>query len=409
VSSLSDQLKSLGVKLGMQEIQAPRSREIYSISDVVPGKYIEVGSSSVYVIEAEYPHQYHHGKFKLAIESSLVPIVQWARLSNNPEIHPNTCVFLDTETSGLAGGTGTFAFLVGVGHHDQYGFHLKQFFMPDPLEEPALLLSLEEYLSPYQSIVTFNGKSFDIPLLNTRYTLQGWQTPFGNLAHIDLLHLARRLWRNRLPSRTLSNLEYQILGATRTEDEVPGWMIPELYFEYLRSQDARPMKRVLYHNAMDVLTMSALLNYISSMLNQPLMEGSIENMDRAAIARIYEEIGQEERAIQIYQRSIDNGLPTNIYLTSLSHLAAIHKRRGEYEIAIKLWEVAAQNKEISACIELAKYYEHRTQEFPRAIYWADFALNMLNSPDLSPIEVAEWKSEIAHRLDRLTRKSPHRS
>src|SRR4030067_1036414 len=141
--------------------------------------------------------------------------------------------------------------------------------MRDPFEEPAMLLALEEFLAPCKTLVTFNGKSFDAPLLTTRYTLQGWPSPMGRMAHIDLLHLARRLWRDRLPSRTLSNLEVQILGAQRSEEEIPGWMIPQMYFDFLRDGDARPMKRVFYHNEMDVLSMAALLNLVVNLLENP--------------------------------------------------------------------------------------------------------------------------------------------
>jgi uncharacterized protein YprB with RNaseH-like and TPR domain len=162
--------------------------------------------------------------------------------------------FIDTETTGLSGGTGTYAFLIGAGRFDGDDFHLAQFFLRDPYEEPAQLAALENFLAPCQAVVSFNGKAFDAPLLNARFTMHGWHSPLLDMSHIDLLHLARRLWRNRLPKRALIDLEAQILGAQRTEEDVPGWMVPQLYADYLRDGNPQPLKSVFYHNSMDILS-----------------------------------------------------------------------------------------------------------------------------------------------------------
>ena len=135
--------------------------------------------------------------------------------------------------------------------------------MRDPAEEAGMLEALAEFLAPTQALVTFNGKAFDAPLLITRYTLHNIPFPFKDYAHLDLLPLARRLWRDRLPSRALKYLEENVLSAPRTLEEVPGYEIPYLYFDYLRSRDARPLKGVFYHNAMDVVAMAALLSHVT--------------------------------------------------------------------------------------------------------------------------------------------------
>ncbi len=190
-------------------------------------------------------------------------LAEWAREPRLAELAPADFAFLDTETTGLSGGTGTYAFLVGVARFEDEGLHLAQFFMRDPSEEPGLLAALEEFLAPCQALVTFNGKAFDAPLLLTRYLCHGWQPPFQGLAHVDLLHLARRLWRDRLPSRTLTMLEAHILGAGRSEEDIPGWLIPEMYFTYLQTGDPTPLKSVFYHNAMDVISLVALMEHMS--------------------------------------------------------------------------------------------------------------------------------------------------
>src|SRR4030066_1011057 len=300
--TLSDRLKTLGVKVGAKDLPPPRLTHSFPVEEIVAGRFLETGNGRTYLIEEDFPSSYIHGQVGLQIANAPRTIAEWAGDLKIAEQNPESLVFLDTETSGLAGGTGTFAFLVGAGRYTRDGFHLVQFFMRDPLEEPALLLALEEFLAPCQTIVSFNGKAFDVALLNTRYIMQGWKSPFNNLAHIDLLHLSRRLWRDRLPSRTLANLEVQILHASRTDDEIPGGMIPQLYFDYLREGDARPLKRVFYHNAMEVVSLAALLNHTSSLLEDPIAHPSSEYIDLAAVARLLEDLGHTERAAELYER-----------------------------------------------------------------------------------------------------------
>jgi uncharacterized protein YprB with RNaseH-like and TPR domain len=359
------------------------------VEEITAGRFLDTGEGMTYLMEEDFPMSYVHGQVGLQIASRPRTIAQWAGNLKIAEQNPDSFVFLDTETSGLAGGTGTFAFLVGVGRYTPEGFHLAQFFMRDPLEEPALLLALEEFLAPCQTIVSFNGKAFDIPLLDTRYTLQRWKSPFKSLAHVDLLHLSRRLWRDRLPSRTLANLEVQILCASRTDEEIPGWMIPQIYFDYLRDSDARPLKRVFYHNAMDVVSLAALLNYTSGLLENPLAQSSPEYIDLAAVARLLEDLGHQERAIKLYETCLQAGLPDNIYDDTLIRLSLLHKRNNNYPAAIPLWEQATSRKNINAYEELAKYFEHHAQDLEAALKWTLEALNSSIPPALPNAEIKQ--------------------
>jgi uncharacterized protein YprB with RNaseH-like and TPR domain len=402
--SLSERLKSLGVKVGAQDLPAPRPRASWPVEDVIPGRFQDTSGGSTYLVEATYPLEYSHGYTQLGLQLQPNIIAAWA---GNPAIasrDPSSFAFLDTETSGLAGGTGTYAFMVGAGRYTTQGFLLVQFFMRDPLEEPAMLLALEEFIAPCQTLVTFNGKSFDVPLLNTRYILQGWKSPFDGLAHVDLLHLSRRLWRDRLPSRTLSNLEVHILGAHRSEEEVPGWMIPQMYFEYLRDGDARPLKRVFYHNAMDVVSMAALLNHATTLLEDPANFPAVESIELAAAARLYEELGQISRAIQLYRYSLSSPMPAELFLDTSQRLALIFKRQGDYPTAIPIWEAAALAGGLAACEEMAKYYEHHTQDYPQAIRWTQTALEYILTPNYPPELRHQWQGELQYRLERLRRK-----
>ena len=399
--SLSERLRSLGVKVGAQDLPAPRPRSSWPVEDVLPGRFQVTSAGQTYLVEAFYPSDYLHGSTHLGLEQPPVVIAAWA---GDPQIaarNPTSYAFLDTETSGLSGGTGTYAFMVGAGRYTAQGFQLIQFFMRDPLEEPALLLALEEFLAPCQTLVTFNGKSFDVPLLNTRYTLQGWKSPLRSFAHIDLLHLARRLWRDRLPSRTLSSLEVNILGKGRSEEEVPGWMIPQMYFEYLRDGDARPLKRVFYHNAMDVVSMAALLNRITLLLEDPVNYPDIEANEMAAAARLFEELGQIPRATMLYQHCLGQSHPGTIFRDSSERLAAIYKHSGNYTAAIPVWVEAVQAGSLLACEELAKYYEHHARDYLQAVQWTQTALDLLTSTGSTPQLIHQWKGELEHRLKRL--------
>ncbi len=210
MAALSDKLKALGVTVGTRDLPPPAKRlsRAYPIEQVISGYFQSTRHGNVFVKETNYDPAYRHGRVGLRTEASLEIIASWAQERQLVEDRLDQFAFLDTETSGLAGGTGTYTFLVGAGRFEGSDFRLAQFFMRDPDEEPAQLAALADFLHPCKVLVTFNGKSFDAPLLNTRYTLNDLQSPLPTLAHLDLLPLARRLWRDRLPSRRLGELEF---------------------------------------------------------------------------------------------------------------------------------------------------------------------------------------------------------
>jgi uncharacterized protein YprB with RNaseH-like and TPR domain len=403
MSKLSDRLKSLGVKVGAEKSQ-PRQRAIYPIESVVEGEIRETHTGETFVVEIDYPLDYRHGQVELNQVGSLDLVAAWAGDARIASAKPETFAFLDTETTGLGGGSGTYAFQVGVGRFEQDCFRLAQFFMRDPIEEPAMLMALEEFLAPCETVVTFNGKAFDVPLLDARYITNGWPFPLKDTAHLDLLHLARRLWRDRLPSRTLGYLEEHILGQTRTEDDTPGWMIPELYFQYLRSGDARPLKGVFYHNAMDVLSMVALTNHITHLLAAPL-DGRVRHaLDLVAIGKLHQDLGYLDQAAHIFEHCLEHDLPDEIRGYTSRRLSLLQKRRGESDLALSLWWQAAAEREIYAHEELAKHYEHKERDYAEAKRWTEAALAILKMPDSPRYERLRWEDDLKHRLKRLERK-----
>jgi uncharacterized protein len=404
MASLADKLKSLGVKVGTAHLPppAPASR---SIESVVAGTFRATPLGDVFVSELTYGADYSHGNTSPLSAFPLSLISQWASDPRLSELPIDKFAFLDTETSGIAGGTGTYAFLVGAARFVEGKFVLQQFFMRDPPEEPALLEGLAYFLAPCEALVTFNGKSFDAPLLATRYSMHRMPVPFKGYAHLDLLPLARRLWRDRLPSRALKYLEEHVLAFTRASDEVPGYEIPWLYFDYLRSGDAGPLAGVFYHNAMDVVAMAALLTHISEMTANPY-DGRVQHgLDFIALGKLFEDLGHLEESARLYERGLEFGLGEADFGVAVKRLAILQKKRGDIEKALQLWQQAAEQGHIYAHIELAKYHEHKKRDVKASIRWTKSARKLAQRADLPTYIRKHWLEEIDHRLSRLERKA----
>lgn len=403
MSSLADKLKALGVKVGTAHLSAPQSGS-YSIDSVVAGSFLNTPRGEAFVAEQTFSADYLHGNVSPISEFPLALISQWAKDARITELPISKFAFLDTETSGMAGGTGTYAFLVGAARFIDGKFILQQFFLRDPSEEPAMLEALINFLAPCEALVTFNGKSFDAPLLTTRYKLHHIPVPFKDFAHLDLLPLARRLWRDRLPSRALKYLEEHVLGFTRTSDEVPGYEIPWLYFDYLRTQDARPLGGVFYHNAMDVVAMAALLAHVSELLDDPY--NRVEHgLDFIALGKLFEDLNRWDDAARLFERGLEIGLTESDFEVAVKRLSILQKKRGDADQALRLWKQSAGKGHIYAHIELAKYYEHKQRDSKTALVWAQSARKEVERADLPAYIRKHWLVEIDHRLARLGRKA----
>lgn len=407
--SLSDKLKTLGVKVGAADVK-PQPRNDHPIDLIVNGSYVSTPRGDAFVSEQTYARDYSHGanaSLFSALFSSAAPlglISQWANDPRMNDLPIQQFAFLDTETSGMAGGTGTYAFLVGAGKFVEDQFVLQQFFLRDPAEEPAMLEALINFLAPCAALVTFNGKSFDAPLLATRYKLHRIPIPFKDYAHLDLLHLARRLWRDRLPSRTLKYLEEFVLNFRRSSEEVPGYEIPWLYFDYLRTRDARPLGGVFYHNAMDVVAMAALLNHISGIFSDPY--GNVEHgLDFIALGKLFEDLDQPDEAARLYERGLESALSEADFEAAVKRLSILQKRRGHTDQALRLWKESARKGHAYAHIELAKHYEHKERDVKSALKWTRSARKEIERADLPEYARKHWLSEINRRQARLERKA----
>jgi uncharacterized protein len=410
MESLNDKLKSLGVNLGMSHLNPARPEKeasvkgnYFPIEKVVEGDDFRTPFGDAFIVTKRYPVDFqipHQLSRPNQFSSQLVS--QTTELQNySPEF-----IFLDTETSGLSGGSGTFAFLIGIGFFEQDHFLLQQIFMRHPQEEQSVIAALNALIGTTNTLVTFNGKSFDVPLLNTRHKLHGFSPVFLKETHnhIDMLTYARRIWKNRLPSRSLGDLERQILDIYRTDEEVPGYMIPDIYFDYLATGDARPISKVIYHNAMDIVSLAILFIYTNDLLLKP-MEQKIDSMDMAAIARMFENSHDVEEAINLYKAAIEKGLPLDIYIQTIMRYANIHKQDRSWENALILWEEAAVAGSLDAALELAKYYEHQLRDIAKAIYWTQKGIALNQAGQGQTWSTRQMDKELNHRLDRLEHKS----
>jgi len=292
-------------------------------------------------------------------------------------------LFLDTETTGLAGGTGTYAFLVGLAWWDSGGLQVEQLFLRDFAEEHSLLLELAARIAERPVLVTFNGKTFDWPLLESRFTMTRAIRAPKLAAHLDLLHPARALWKLRLGSVRLVELERHVLEAQRLGwhrgQDVASALIPQYYFDYLRGGTADPLAGVVKHNQMDLRGLAALFGKINSLLDE---RGSLEeedSLDLFGLSRFLERRGERERAQKTCSQAIESGLPAELRPRATRELALLAKRRGDGEAAVALWEELAGDPVdgIAACEQLAIHYERRAKDLTRALEFARLALAKL--------------------------------
>jgi uncharacterized protein len=401
--SVQDKLNLL-VKKGTGHLPPPKPKSHNGIDSVVEGAFCYTSLGEVFFTEQIYLPDYQHGISPIVSAPPFSLISQWANDPRLAEIPLSRFAFLDTETSGLSGGTGTYAFLVGIARFVDDQLVLRQFFMRDPAEEPAMLEAVGQFLAPAQALVTFNGKAFDAPLLTTRYRLHRIPIPYEGYAHLDLLPLARRLWRDRLESRALKYLEQHVLGVQRSSEEVPGYEIPWLYFDYLKSGDASPLVGVFYHNAMDVVAMAALLSHVNGVMENPY-GGQVEHgLDFVALGKLFEDLGRWEEAARLFEHGLELNLTESDFGLAVKRLSILQKKRGDFNEALRLWEEAAANGHIYAHIEMAKYYEHKCRDVKTALQWTRSALAHVENGDLPVYMRKHWLEEIQHRLARLERK-----
>jgi len=352
-----------------------------ALEELIQGRRVENERGEFFMVETDLHLDGRHGDLSLSRFRTLAPgsvgVLTGERELDGFDL--SRAVFLDTETTGLAGGTGTAAFLVGVGYLDGDRFRVRQYFMRDYPEEAALLRGLAEHLRGFKHLVTYNGRTFDVPLLEARYRLNREPYPLADWAHLDLLHPARRLWKERLDSCRLQFLESELLGVHRYGD-VPGADIPRIYFDYVRSRgrDARALVAVLEHNRVDVLSLAALAVLACDWVHEARAE---DPRDVYCLGRVFERAEMYERSDEQYRRVAASDGADAVRVPSLLRLAARAQRTGDHRAAASLWEEAAGSGDCRALRALAIHHEHRSRDLAAALVAVERALDRLNGWD----------------------------
>ncbi|MDD4080008.1 MAG: ribonuclease H-like domain-containing protein [Eubacteriales bacterium] len=308
-------------------------------------------------------------------------------------------LFIDTETTGLRGGAGTVAFLIGAGWYESNTFHVRQYLMRDYHQEPEMLRRAFARFVEAGCLVTFNGASFDMPLLESRATVNRLQDSFHNPLHLDLIHAARRVFKLRIRQCSLSSLEERIFGMPR-EGDLPGADIPPRYFNYLKSRDESLMDDVLRHNHLDILSLARLLLLMGHLHENPL--DAVHHQDIFSIGKVYEQHGQVEKAAACFKACTDR----DIRAMAGVRLADMYKRHQNNLEAADTYEAVLGENAVSfhVCTALAKIYEHRLYDPARAL--AIVKRGMLYCAEcrqLSSRAAAEYAA-LEHRYLRLKRK-----
>jgi uncharacterized protein len=317
-------------------------------------------------------------------------------------------LFLDTETTGLMGGTGTYPFLVGLAWWESGGLEVEQLFMREYSEERSLLAALAERLEERPVLVTFNGKSFDWPLLETRYRMARIMAPPAPRAHLDFLHPARNLWRRRLGSVRLSQLERHVLGWDRGHDLVSA-LTPGIYLDFVRYGRGDPLVSVFHHNQMDLRGLAGLSGRILSLLGQEAV--SQDGLELYGVSRMCERRGEIKRARKLYEQSIASTLPIETDRAARTALARLAKRDGDLDLARDLWESILGNSRegYQAYQQLAIHLEHKVRKPRQALGIVRDALAELRRANqlgmIGPAAYGRSKAQFEHRLGRLERKA----
>ena len=378
-----------------------QKKAIIPIEKLVNGEVISIPEGETFLAKEDFTADFRCGEMALAdvLNIPTYPAHLLSRDERLKELDFRKALFLDTETTGLTGGTGTFAFMVGLGFFQEDRFSVHQFFMRDYSEEGASLSLLKNVIDSFQFLVTFNGRQFDIPLLETRFILSRMMTKIREMPNFDLLYPSRKIWKGAYENCRLATLESRLLGVERMDD-IPSEWIPSLYFEYIQTGDARKISQVFYHNRMDILSMVALAGRIHLVYHDPQAARPRKGIEHFALGRLFWEHGQREKAIPCFEIALkrcDDDLSWEV----MKWLSMAFKKTGQGEKARSLWEemvVWPYKKDAFPYVELAKYHEHRVKDCDRAMAYVDEALELIPSHQQGEIEL------LRHRRRRLEQK-----
>ena len=333
--------------------------------------------------EVIYPHTHRHGLHGLdELQQAAYGLSYFRKPEDRPlmpAIDPDKVLFLDLETTGLGVGTGNVPFMVGLAYSKDGAFYVEQMLIRHPAEERAMIAYLTQKLPSYSHLVTYNGRTFDWPVLHNRFILNGFRHFTWEPIHIDLLHPSRSVWRNTLTSCKLSHVEEERLGITRIDD-VPGSLAPAIYFQYLADGQPEPLFGVFQHNETDMLSLACLAIRFGHLLNGDFSVFDAQPAEHEELLRSglwLEKMGRIEHAEQLFARLAEDD---SMSVKCLCLLGERDKKCGNWTRAVLLWQKAVHAVQYSdwpdweAHIELAMYYEHKTKQLEAALTLAETSL-----------------------------------
>lgn len=374
----------------------PLAPEPPPIAQIFRGDWHETQHGPVFVRDEWFPLDHLHGTVPLGAALDAAPEGLRMLLGAEAVPHPSRLAFFDIETTGLAGGTGTYVVIAGLGTYeaaepgDPLAFRMRQYFLADLAHEQAMLAMLAADTARFDGLVTYNGRTFDVPFVETRLTMARLPSPFGALAHFDLLHPVRRLYKHRMSGCRLAEAERRLLKLERPDD-LPGWLIPQLYFDYLRAGRASPLRGAFRHNAEDVLSLVGILASLATLLSSD----DIDPDDAVAVARWHERAGDPHRAASLYRSALPWLEGGEDWSWAATRHAALCKRQGERAEAEVLWRVLWAQGDRATGLELAKHHEHHTRDLSAAEEVTSALLVRATSADQMSLE---------HRLTRIRHK-----
>ena len=394
MSDLLKKLKDLGLNIDRASNIQVDIKPKKNVDGIVEGDWVESRSQRIFVRKKLYPFGYNHGCIELTLQYDPKDYEEIWGASDMVNLNLEDFLFLDTETSSLNLGSGALVFLFGCCYFTENGLNVLQVFIEDPSQEPLFLAYLDDWLKRFKCLVSYNGKSFDIPVLRTRYILNRIPPSIQLFKQIDLLHTVRRIWKYDLNSKKLSDIEHKILDFQRNEDEIPGWLVPQIYQDYVQNGISEPLKGVFYHNEIDVVSLAALFLKISQMLAKDDLQGN----ETFSIGEIYQRFRKYEEADRYYKNALEDNPDEKFRERILQSFAFSLKKQGKLDEMSAVWEELAKIGNITACIELAKYFEHQKKDLSIALLWTEKAINFIQPGVDTPFDI---QNELSRRLKRL--------
>jgi len=372
------------------------------LEELIPGDYVNTHFGDIYRARATYPLDYVHGASVIGeyFQVHADRLMTLGKVEYAGDILLRDALFFDTEASGLSGGTGTYAFMIGLGYFQGDRFVVDQLFVDSYAREEGMLDLLRAYLKEASLLVSFNGKSFDVNLMETRYAMHGQSSPFDVVPHLDLLHPSRNLWDLTLENCKLQTLECEILEFTRDND-TPGEEVPGIYFDFIRTGDPTEIAGVFEHNKLDIVSLVGVTTMLEQNFHEVRSIPKENGLTMFSRGRIYERQSKPDQALECYKKALDGPVSKNRRLSILSRMALLEKRRGNWEGAIHLWEKQIGDMVIFTLEpyeELAKYYEHQVRDYGKAADIVNAALDQVPRHREEDIEALQY------RMNRLQRK-----